>query len=428
MGRRESRSETKLFSVWLSANECSSLPVIPGSRLCFISHLVGLRAGDHELPDLPSGCLSFPACSPTRAPIRRTTGACAKPLASPGFHSIERVKYAAVQSLASLTLFCIELHDNHFHAVLMLDALQSMCVCMKVCQGVLSKYENIWVFKVTHFQHLIKSVQILREQLAAIKSLKHKPFFHYLYMVQHTQQSLNLIANFFLEMIKKKTVEISNRSTSALMVTYCTIGVHFVKSHSITHSRKQQSEVFSMCPVHPRSFPCSGNVYRDFQQVISQHCFNAEMSQWPQTFDLSCMRHFLFLESIGSFTSSAGMRRRRFKGPSCAAKSSFFFPQPGNTWSRLFLLVCADEFTDSRPLCDALPGFSTTADYDTSKHRWPKVAALQKKKKNNKERVLQQSLWPRLWRLRAVTGPILTRLGAKLRADWRPRWPYQNGD
>lgn len=72
-GRRDSGSETKLFSAWLSANECSSLPVIPGSCLCFIPHLVSLQAGDHELPDLPSGCLLFSACAPTRALIRQAT-------------------------------------------------------------------------------------------------------------------------------------------------------------------------------------------------------------------------------------------------------------------------------------------------------------------------------------------------------------------
>lgn len=89
--------KTKLFSVWLSANECSSLPVIPGSCLCFISHLVSLQAGDHELPDLPSGGLLFSACSPTRAPIRQATQDLVKMLDHSGFHSIKRVKCTAVQ-------------------------------------------------------------------------------------------------------------------------------------------------------------------------------------------------------------------------------------------------------------------------------------------------------------------------------------------
>lgn len=114
----------------------------------------------------------------------------------------------------------------------------------------------------------------------------------------------------------------------------------------------------------------------------------------------------IFLESIGSFINSKVPLSLAAKGP--------FFSQPGSAWSRLFLSVCADEFADSRPLCDALPGFGATADCDGNAVDLKLPPCKRKKKTTREEESSKQALRPRLRRLRAGNRPNLDSLGGEI--------------
>lgn len=70
------------------------------------------------------------------------------------------------------------------------------------------------------------------------------------------------------------------------------------------------------------------------------------------------------LESAGSLVNSSG--GETIRRSLLSSQKILFLAQRGTTWSRRFCSLPADDITGSRPLCDALPGFSTTTDYDTN--------------------------------------------------------------